>query len=235
MTGRTDRIIQWSMIDLKTAEYLKMLKNEFHTAVMATVDEQGHPVTRVIDIMLADDTTIYFLTAKGKAFYRQLMQQNYVALSAFGGGEGYDKKEASIHIKAVSVQGTVKNIGNEKLDLIFEENPYMKQIYPENESRRALEVFCIEEGIGEFFDLSTIPITRETFAVGKFSAISETEQQEYGISNDCIQCGACLNVCPQSCIRTDCRPYKIVTQHCLHCGNCLSVCPVSAVSFGKQQ
>lgn len=42
MTGRTDRIIQWSMIDLKTAEYLKMLKNEFHTAVMATVDEQGH-------------------------------------------------------------------------------------------------------------------------------------------------------------------------------------------------
>lgn len=69
--------------------------------------------------MLTDENSLYFITAKGKAFYAQLM-----------------------------------------------ENPYMAEIYPQEESRTALEVFRVSEGTGEFFDLSVKPIFRDTFVLG---------------------------------------------------------------------
>ena len=43
---------------MKTIDYLAILKNEIHSAVFATIDENGLPCTRVIDIMLADETGI---------------------------------------------------------------------------------------------------------------------------------------------------------------------------------
>lgn len=42
-------------------DYSNILKNEIHFAVFVTIDENGLPCTRVIDIMLADKTGIYFL------------------------------------------------------------------------------------------------------------------------------------------------------------------------------
>lgn len=48
----------------------------------------------------------------------------------------------------------------------FQKNPYMAEIYPQEESRTALEVFQVAEGTGEFFDLSVKPIFRDTFVLG---------------------------------------------------------------------
>ena len=145
---------------MDTKGYLRILRNEIHSTVMATVDEDGHPVTRVIDIMLADDETFYFITAKGKEFYSQLTDQKYISLTGMSGGEGMDVREASIHKRAVSIRGKIESIGTEKLDEVFAENPYMAEIYPDPSTRNALEVFRMTEGTGEFFDLSTKPITR---------------------------------------------------------------------------
>lgn len=215
---------------MDTKDYLQLLKNEIHTTVMATLDQDGHPVTRVIDVMLVDDTTFYFITAKGKEFYRQLMDQQYVAVSGVCGGEGLDKKEASVHMKAISIRGRIRNVGSEKLEEVFERNPYMKQIYPNAASRMALEVFCMAEGEGEFFDLSTKPITRESFFVGlKGTARQEQEiQNGYWITGACVGCGACRKVCPQNCIDEG-TPFSIRRENCLHCGNCAAVCPAGAV------
>jgi len=62
--------------------YLKMLVDEFHSTVVATLDQQGYPQTRAIDMMLYDKEGVYFLTAKGKTFYQQLIQKvlNYKIL-----------------------------------------------------------------------------------------------------------------------------------------------------------
>lgn len=49
---------------MDTKDYLRILKRAIHITVMATVDSKGHPVTRMIDVMLEDGQTIYFLTAK---------------------------------------------------------------------------------------------------------------------------------------------------------------------------
>ena len=56
---------------METKEYLRIVAEEIHSTVIATIDKEGLPVTRVIDIMLADEDSLYFLTAKGKALYEQ--------------------------------------------------------------------------------------------------------------------------------------------------------------------
>ena len=90
--------------------------------------------------MQADENSLYFITAKGKTFYSQLMENPYVAIGGMCGGDG------TMHKKAISIQGKAVNIGSEKLGEVFRQNPYMEEIYPQKESRTALEVFQVAEG-----------------------------------------------------------------------------------------
>lgn len=207
---------------METLDYLNLIKNEIHSCVFATVDENGLPVTRVIDMMLADEQGLYFITATGKEFYRQLTEQKFAAVS--GMTQGAD----SLHKKAVSVRGKVKNLGSEKLEEVFRENPYMAEIYPNPESRKVLEVFQIYEGTGEFFDLSTKPITRATFYLGKHDQ-DESKTGGYYMTEKCKKCGKCVGVCPQNCIELSEDRAVIRQEHCLHCGNCMKICPFGAV------
>ena len=46
----------------------KLLQDDIHSVVFATINEFGRPETRVIDIMLCDENSIYFITARGKIF-----------------------------------------------------------------------------------------------------------------------------------------------------------------------
>lgn len=207
---------------METREYLQILKNEIHSTVFATVDKEGLPVARVIDIMLVDDSSLYFITAKGKVFYEQLMDKKFVAISGMTGGEG------SLNKKAISIRGKVENIGQEKLDDVFTENPYMAEIYPEKESRMALEVFRLYEGQGEFFDLSAKPIKRESFYLGNVKE-PEKKKSGYFITERCHGCRICYSKCPQKCINMTERPYVIIQENCLHCGNCISSCPFGAI------
>lgn len=61
---------------MTSQEILKRLQRDIHTVVFATVDEKGLPQTCVIDLMLADEGGLYFLTARGKSFYGRLMRKN---------------------------------------------------------------------------------------------------------------------------------------------------------------
>lgn len=204
---------------MKTEDYLNILKNEIHSAVFATVDEDGLPETRVIDIMLADGDGIYFLTAKGKRFYKQLMDKKFAAVS------GMTRGEDSLHRKAVSIRGRIKNIGSKRLDDIFRENPYMEKIYPDKESRSVLEVFVLYEGQGEYFDLSSSPIYRDEFVIGDI----RKEESGYFITDKCRGCKICYSKCPQKCIDIKVKPVRIRQENCLRCGNCYDVCPFGAV------
>ena len=61
----------WEAIMTKN-DYLRLLVEEMHSAAVATIDKDGHPQLRIIDMMLWDEQGVYFLTARGKAFYEQL-------------------------------------------------------------------------------------------------------------------------------------------------------------------
>lgn len=194
-------------------DYLKMLVEDIHSAVVATIGTDGHPQTRVIDMMLWDDRGVYFLTAKGKAFYAQLMEQGFIALSAAKGKI------------SVSLRGKVKNIGSERLDEIFEKNVYMQFIYP-GDTRGALEVFCLYEAQGEYFDISDpAHVKRDSIVIGH----AAVPQAGYFVGDGCIGCKLCYSVCPQKCIDISCKPVAIDQHRCLHCGRCAETCPKQVI------
>ena len=124
---------------------------EIKDVAFATVDENNQPQVRIIDVMLVEDSKLYFCTARGKDFYKQLKNQPYVAIAGMN--------------KEVRLNGPVKRLENQKywIDRIFKHNSSMNDVYP-NESRYILEAFCLEEGELEFFDLGKEPIYRESFS-----------------------------------------------------------------------
>ena len=203
---------------MEAKEYLAYISEKIHTAIVATVDDDGLPVTAAIDMMDSDKNGLFFLTAKGKGFYDRLKKRGYLALTAVRG-------ETTMNSVAVSVRGKVKELGYDKIPELFAKNPYMYEIYPTEESMHALIAFQIYEGTGEWFDLSKKPVERVSFSFGG----SEKKHEGYFITDACISCGSCLPVCPQNCIISDKLPFRIQQEHCLHCGNCKEICPANAV------
>ena len=198
--------------------YLKYLTEEIHSTVMATVDENGLPATCAIDIMDYDENGLYFLTARGKNFYARLKRCGYVSLTGMKGTD-------TISCVAISVRGKVEEVGSDYLNRMFEKNSYMSEIYPTKESRKALTVFRIYDGCGEWFDLSKKPIERASFSFG--NGIKTVVG--YYITDNCIGCRKCTEVCPQGCIDFTGGYTRIIQSNCLHCGACFEHCPVKAV------
>lgn len=216
--GAFVRPCAWEEIAVTANDILQVLQRDIHSAVFATVDDHGLPQTCVIDLMLADENGLYFLTARGKSFYERLMRRPFVSISGMKG-------EDTLSAVAISVRGAVRSIGGERLEEIFEQNPYMAKIYPSEKSRDALEVFQLYKGEGEYFDLSQLPPFRQSFAFGG-EAARETGYRV--IAGKCIGCQGCRSVCPQGCI-SGTVPRTIDASHCIHCGNCFRICPVKAV------
>ncbi|MBR1711738.1 MAG: 4Fe-4S binding protein [Clostridia bacterium] len=199
-------------------DYLNYIVREIHTTIVATVDDEGLPVTAAIDMMDTDGNSLTFLTAKGKGFYDRLVKRQFLAFTAIKGAD-------TMSSVAVSVRGKVRELGYDKIPELFEKNPYMHEIYPTDDAMKALTAFEIYEGSGEWFDLSKKPIQRDNFAFGG----AQTKSEGYAITDACIGGGCCTTACPQNCILTGSVPYVIEQEHCLHCGNCLSICPAGAV------
>lgn len=198
---------------MRAQDCLEMLR-EIKDVAFATVDADGKPQVRIIDVMLVEEGKLFFCTARGKSFYRELRDSGEVAVT--GLNDRYQMVRLNGKAKKVKEQ-------KERIDQIFEANPAMKEVYP-GESRYILEAFCIAEGELEFFDLGVSPIYRVSFVLGN----PERYEKGFCITEKCIQCGLCRDKCPQQCIEEG-APYKIIEEHCLHCGLCCELCPVQAI------
>lgn len=185
----------------------------------ATVDEHGNPQIRNISAIHYEPEAMYFFTAKGKDFCRQLLSDGRVQIL------GYTKYKEMIRLSA-----RAKPVcdGNQQkwIDVIFDEQPYLSNVYPGDTRKLAGIVFEITDAEIEYFNLGVNPIFRESYTIGR----GQYTQKGFYITNSCISCGACAENCPQRCIEPG-SPYKIQQEHCLHCGNCHSVCPVQAVEL----
>lgn len=198
---------------MNAQDCLQILR-QIKDVAFATVDENGLPQVRVIDVMLVEQGRLYFCTARGKDFFRQLEANGQAAVT--GMNEKY---------QMVRLTGRAHRLTGQKqwIDRIFEQNPSMNTVYP-GDSRYILEPFCIDNGQIEFFDLGTEPIHRAYFSL----ADEPVRQKGFVITDACIGCGRCSRQCPQQCIAQG-APYCIRQANCLHCGLCTEVCPVRAI------
>lgn len=192
---------------------LAMLR-DIRDVAFATVDQNGLPQVRMIDVMLADEQAVYFCTARGKAFYTELMRDGHVAVT------GMNQKYQMIRLNGIAERLDAQTSW---IDRIFEANPSMNEVYP-GPSRYVLEAFRIGNGQVEFFDLGVSPIERAAFAFGGGKAGSKG----FFITEACIRCGKCAAACPQKCIEEG-APYRIRQEHCLHCGLCAELCPKKCI------
>ena len=183
-------------------------------ASAATVDAQGRPQSRIINVMLALDEGMVIVTSRGKPFWKQLTESGRVALSAM-----------CPECQSLKFTGSVRRMEDSRawVDEVFLHNPGMNEVYP-GQSRYALDAFLIYEGEGEWFDLLHHPISRKRFAYGG----TEMELVGFSILETCTGCGACAWVCPQQCIMPG-TPYQIAQMHCLQCVLCTEHCPAEAI------
>lgn len=191
----------------KHLEFLRKIKS----VAFATTDGEN-PHVRIADVMLVEGDMLFFLVPRGKAFYRQLKKNPKLALVGM---------DASY--KSVRVTGNIEFVDRVWVDKIFEANPMMNDLYPD-EKRDILEAYCMKTGIGDVFDLSVTPPIRERFAFGG----ATIQPVGYKINSNCVGCGDCANECPEKCISSG-NPYKINGTHCLECGRCLEFCKFNAI------
>ena len=194
---------------------LKLLR-EIKSITFATVNK-SLPAARIIDVMLVKKDGLYFLTARGKSFYRQLKAGPKIAIC------GMDLNYVTARIIGNIKFCNTRNI----IDEIFENNPMMNDLYP-GEKRNILEGFHLYRGRGEIFDLSVEPPGRERFAFGGETA----NPPGYTITINCTACGLCIEACPVEVI-SEGDIYRIDGSHCLECGRCAEICPEDAIEAAK--
>lgn len=183
---------------------------------LATVDENGLPSVRIIDVMAVSENRLYFLVPRGKALHGDIMREGYVALV----GQTPDFRTCRLRGKVVRPADDEQHA---LVDAMFELNPKMSLIYP-GETRYICDVFYIAEGQGEYFDLCQKPIFRKSFVLGQ----GLERVQNYIITNACVACGQCAEICPEACIVQG-TSYLINQNHCLKCGLCAERCPITAI------
>lgn len=198
---------------MNAQDCLQILR-QIKDVAFATVDENGLPQVRIIDVMLVEQGRLYFCTARGKDFFRQLETNGQAAVT--GMNEKY---------QMVRLTGRAHRLTGQKqwIDRIFEQNLSMNAVYP-GDSRYVLEPFCIDNGQIEFFDLGMEPIHRASFSL----ADEPVQQKGFMITDACIGCSRCSRQCPQQCIAQG-APCRIRQANCLHCGLCAEVCPARAI------
>ena len=182
----------------------------------ATVDAAGAPQLRNISAIHYEPDAIYFFTARGKDFCREMLADGRVQAL------GYTRYKEMIRLSGRAVPVPQEEQAR-WIETIFSEQPYLANVYP-GDTRDIGIVFVIRQATIEYFNLGVRPIFRETYSVNG----GQAAPKGYRITDACIGCGRCAANCPQSCI-TPGKPYAIQPQHCLHCGNCFEHCPVQAI------
>lgn len=184
------------------------------SSVISTV-KNGKPTARIIDIMHYDASGIYFVTCVTKPFYQQLLESKNVAITVM-----------TKDYVQVRIEGEVEVLSETLMAMIFEKNPELKDLFPED--RHNFVPFRVFRGKGEIFDLSgrEVKMQRERFAFGGVSV----NEAGCKVRENCIACGKCIQACPFSAI-SDKNGVSIDPKYCDECGICVEVCPVDAIRY----
>ena len=105
----------------------------FHVGVLnfATVDKNGKPQVRCISAIHFEEESFWFLTARGKDFYRELIADGNVQILAYTRFKEMIRVSAKAVLKPADEQEKCR-------ETIWQEQPYMENVYP-NGTREILD------------------------------------------------------------------------------------------------
>ena len=129
----------------------------------ATVDSNGAPQIRNISAIHYEPDAIYFFTARGKNFCKELLEDGRVQILCY-----------TKYKEMIRMSGRAYAVPEEKQakwrDIIFEEQPYLANVYP-GDTRR-IGIKCPQKCI----DISAKPAVIQ--------------------QKNCLHCGNCYENCP---------------------------------------
>lgn len=203
----------------------------------ATIDGE-YPETRIAHFLAYDEEGIYFMTMTTKPFYKQLKETGKVSVCGLYADSRVETTESG-NLKFdggffIRVTGDVREVS---IDEIKQKNNPDFQYCIEDQARYpTMTAFVLYKAKGEIFDYDfekeqrDHKLERVRFSYGDF----EVEKPGLTITEKCIGCGKCYEVCTFDAIEKDGKKYKIRGNRCDECGNCYTVCPVRAItSKGK--
>lgn len=129
---------------MELQDYMAQLE-KIGAAVFATVDSEGKPRTRFANIGVANENGIFFMTKPGNDFYTQLQADEHVSISGMSNDEN--------GIQAITVDGKVREVDQSYLEEILKDNPYVKDVYPDEADRKSVVALQVYEGSGFYMNL----------------------------------------------------------------------------------
>lgn len=119
-------------------DMMNILEQDIKAMVFSTVDSEGNPHARYINVGVANESGIFFMTSKQTRFYQQLKENPKVAITA--------KSEDGYLIQVVRIEGEARELGRDQLEEVLEGNEYVKYVYPTKEEQSTVQVFQVYKG-----------------------------------------------------------------------------------------
>lgn len=131
---------------MEIQDIMKILEKDMKVAVFSTVDEDNQPHARHINIGVANEEGVFFMTSPKTNFYQQLQANPKIAITGF--------LEEEYLIQVIRIEGKVRKLGKEKLQEVLADNPYIDQVYPDEADRQSVQVFQLYTGEGFYHSLT---------------------------------------------------------------------------------
>ncbi|WP_251716324.1 hypothetical protein [Lactobacillus agrestimuris] len=139
-------------------EFLDFIVNEIHNAVVATTKPDGSPDAQVCDMLMHKNNKLYMTTSVNNPFFKSLTSRPEVVVDGYQG-------DGTMDSCGFSLRGTIKNVGHEYLDEVFEKNPYLNEIYKDDieGAKKELRILEITPKHCGYLDHRTNPIFMRSF------------------------------------------------------------------------
>lgn len=123
-------------------DYLQMLEEKIGAAVFSTIDENGQPQARYINVGVGNENGVFFMTSPKTDFYKQLEDNPSVAIT----GMSHEDKQ----IQVIRLQGKVRKVDKKYLAEILKDNPYVNDVYPNEDDQKQVQAFQLYKGSGKY-------------------------------------------------------------------------------------
>ena len=190
--------------------------------------------SRIAHFFAYDEEGLYFRTMNTKPFYKQLIKSKIISVCGMYPKSQIEHDENNLpHFcpgYTMRVSGNIRELTMEEMEVKAETDSNFNVAVYDVKKYPATKIFVMYQGKGECYDYDfgkqcrDHKLERERFAYGGI----EVEPSGLIITDKCIACGKCANVCSFDAIVKG-KPYSILGNRCDECGNCYTNCPVGAI------